>query len=489
MYGTRRVRTGAELLGAGRSPLFQEGVTESRLRQRPRAVPSTAPGSAPPARGGKKSSRRRVVAARTVRGVPRGPLSGLRQLPDRRSGGAATGGPSGLGGGNSSASERGGNPGGSQGRDRDSDPRRAGSEANSSDHEREGGIGRKEHQLLADKVERLTSMLQQVADKVLRGDKSSSESEESPSKKVQFSTPTKKKKRKNRRRNRSKDESSELNSSESESSSSGSSVGSFRTPAGKDKNRRAQELERSWEDKLTHLEPEDRATLLRLLDTTNRKVPSSSRLESSLSVLSGLGGKGVSHQDVAELTYDMRRNDQRRIAKAELTKATKSQDAFYDFITKQRAWHHSSPDFGYLTTLFHQARALEKRYGWKAAEYYILDRFAFKADNPDKRWRRVVGKLGKDSNHFLSILGDVRSEIHSKFLVVHSQSGPSGGDKGGKANMHPRFPGKPTKYPKGSTAAKTAANTEYCEDHNAWFKPGAHSPCWMAGKPDGPHRR
>jgi hypothetical protein len=53
----------------------------------------------------------------------------------------------------------------------------------------------------------------------------------------------------------------------------------------------------------------------------------------------------------------MRRNDQRRIAKAELTKATKSQDAFYDFITKQRAWHPSSPDFGYLTTLFHQARA------------------------------------------------------------------------------------------------------------------------------------
>ena len=105
MYGTRRVRTGAELLGAGRSPLFQEGVTESRLRQRPRAVPSTAPGSAPPARGGKKSSRRRVVAARTVRGVPRGPLSGLRQLPDRRSGGAATGGPGGLGGGNNSASE------------------------------------------------------------------------------------------------------------------------------------------------------------------------------------------------------------------------------------------------------------------------------------------------------------------------------------------------------------------------------------------------
>ena len=194
--------------------------------------------------------------------VPSGPLSGLRQLPDRRSGGAAIGGPGGLGGGNSSASERGGNPGGSQGRDRDSDPRRAGSEANSSDHEREGGIGRKEHQLLADKVEKLTTMMEQVASKVLGDVASQSDEEESPHKGVQFTTPNKKKKRKKGRRNRSKDESSELNSSESESSSSGSSVGSFRTPAGTDKNKRAQELERSWEDKLTHLEPEDRATLL-----------------------------------------------------------------------------------------------------------------------------------------------------------------------------------------------------------------------------------
>ena len=161
------------------------------------------------------------MAARTVRGVPRGPLSGLMQLPDRRSGGAASGGPGGLGGGDNSASERGGAPGGSQGRDRDSDPRRMGSEASSSDHKREGGIGRKEHQLLADKVEQLTTMMAQVASKVLGDVASHSDEEESPHKGVRFTTPNKQKKRKKRRRNRNRDESSELDSSERHHNSHG----------------------------------------------------------------------------------------------------------------------------------------------------------------------------------------------------------------------------------------------------------------------------
>ena len=454
MFGDRSVKSGAELLKAKRSPLFQEGVASSRLRRRPPPAPALTLSAPPASRAGRKTHKKKEATG-TIRGIPRELLTGLVGVPGVK---RAPKTPS-QGSGSS--------------------PPEAGKEDLGT------SVGREEHKLLADKVETLTAMMQQVADKVLRSEEPSSESDESQGKKVQFVTPTKLKRKKKGRRGKGVTSSSEDETSESESSSE-SSEDSFHTPI---KDKRAQELERSWEDKLTHLAPEDRTKLLKLLGKTNRKVPSSSRLESSLSVFAGLGGESVSHRDVAELTYDMRRNDQRRIAKAELTKATKSLDAFYDFITKQRAWHPSSPDFGYLTTMFHQARALEKRYGWKAAEFYILDRFTYKADNPKVRWRKVIGKLGRDSNYFLSILSDCRSEIHSKFQLVPSQSKPSGGDKGGKAKMHPRFPDKPTKYPKGSAAAKTATNTEYCEDHNAWFKPGSHSPCWMAGKPDGPHRR
>ena len=288
-------------------------------------------------------------------------------------------------------------------------------------------------------------------------------------------------------------------SGDSSSSSDSSEDGFPQRSGSRRSSRRKEEIARNLEDGILEMDHETRRGLAAMLHKTGRRVSNahSSKLSASLSCLSAFGST-TTRSSVEDLLYDSQRSDQRKIAKAALVKAWASRTAFHDFIAAQRGWHSRSRDNEYLPLLYHQAEALERKYGWPASKWYLENRFTYKADNPEKRWRKVIGKLKSDGTYFTSIPVDCRSELAAAFSPK-SGGGPSGGTVGGpgkgggkaagfgRHGEHPRFPGQAAKYV--GAAKKSATNTEHCPHHNSWFKPNTHTPCYHAHGKDGVHRR